>query len=134
MTAVSSQNTALQPCLANRNFLSFAAFRVRSAPAVSQVQRNVCLAGQRPAVVQDWRGGACQPEESAAAVLLLLLCKDFRVAPEVGSETESLFASEVSHFLPDLKHCPVSFTAGSSLKFLRFPEERGRSTSSIHLK
>lgn len=38
----------------------------------------------------------------AAAVLLLLLCKDFRVAPEVGSETESLFAPKVSHFLPDL--------------------------------
>lgn len=24
------------------------------------------FAGQRPAMVQDWRGGACQPGESAA--------------------------------------------------------------------
>lgn len=55
-------------------------------------------------MVQDWRGGACQPEESAAEALLLLLGRDREGGWLLKSvqRLESLFASEVSHFLPDL--------------------------------
>lgn len=63
------------------------------------------FAGQRPVMVQDWKGGSCQLEESAAGVgrgvLLLLMSKDERVAPEACSNSESWLACKARR-LPDL--------------------------------